>query len=87
MSSSGRRRSVSDWAYVAIAYTVIWGALALYALVLARRVSQAREVSSRLRESLQGARSDTHYPGGDAAEGDGPAGDGDTVVCDVPPAP
>jgi len=45
---------VSNWAYVAIAYTVVWGALAVYALVLARRVTQARRVSRGLRDTLAG---------------------------------
>jgi hypothetical protein len=42
---------VSNWTYVAIAYTVVWGSLAVYALLLARRVSQAREVARRLGEA------------------------------------
>jgi hypothetical protein len=41
---------VSNWAYVAIAYTVVWGSLAIYALILARRVAQARKVTQRLRD-------------------------------------
>ena len=44
---------MSDWAYVAIAYTVVWGSLAVYALVLARRVSQARRVERELQASLE----------------------------------
>lgn len=55
MSCSGRRYSVSNWAYVAIAYTVVWGALAVYALVLARRVTQARRVSRGLENSPAGS--------------------------------
>ena len=51
MSSYGRRRSVSSWAYVALAYTVVWGALAVYALVLARRVRQAQRVADTLHDS------------------------------------
>ncbi|MDQ2741912.1 MAG: hypothetical protein M3Z66_06395 [Chloroflexota bacterium] len=45
---------MSNWAYVAIAYTVVWGALAVYALVLARRVTQARRVSHGLGDTLAG---------------------------------
>lgn len=45
---------MSNWAYVAIAYTVVWGALAVYALVLARRVTQARRVSRGLGDTLAG---------------------------------
>ncbi len=45
---------MSNWAYVAIAYTVVWGALAVYALVLARRVTQARGVSRGLGDALAG---------------------------------
>lgn len=40
---------MSNWGYVAIAYTVVWGSLAIYALLLARRVSQARKVAQQLR--------------------------------------
>lgn len=46
---------MSNWAYVAIAYTVVWGALAVYALVLARRVTQARRVSRGLGNSPAGS--------------------------------
>ena len=46
---------MSNWAYVAIAYTVVWGALAVYALVLARRVTQARRVSRGLENSPAGS--------------------------------
>ena len=63
---------MSDWVYVAIAYTVVWGALALYALVLARRVAQTREVTRRLRESL---------PSDDRSD------EQENSVCDAPPAP
>ena len=41
---------MSSWAYVAIAYTVVWGALAGYAVVLARRVTHAQRVADSLRE-------------------------------------
>jgi CcmD family protein len=40
---------VSEWAYVAIAYTIVWGALAVYAVVLARRVAQAERVAKTMR--------------------------------------
>lgn len=63
---------MSNWAYVAIAYTVVWGSLAVYALLLARRVTQAREVDRVLRDS---ARAET--------EGERQ----DDALCDVPPAP
>jgi hypothetical protein len=46
---------VSSWTYVAIAYTVVWGALAVYALLLARRVAQAKEVERRLEDTDSGA--------------------------------
>ena len=41
---------MSNWAYVAIAYTVVWGSLAVYAVFLARRVAQARKAVQRLRD-------------------------------------
>lgn len=63
---------MSNWGYVAIAYTVVWGALAIYALALARRVTQARRVARSLREATQAS--------GHAEEQDG-------AVCDAPPAP
>lgn len=49
-----RRSSVPDWAYIAIAYTVVWGSLAVYAILLARRVAQTREVARSLNRSLSG---------------------------------
>jgi hypothetical protein len=63
---------VSEWAFVAAAWTIVCGSLAVYAVVLARRVAQAREVARRLREALE--------EGERSVEGDG-------VACDVPPAP
>lgn len=72
MSSSGKRRNVSNWSYVAIAYGVVWGALALYALLLARRVAQARTMADRLHETVQEDRR---------------PGEEDSPVCDAPPAP
>ena len=45
---------MSDWWYVAIAYTIVWASLALYALLLARRVMQAHDVT----EGMQGERTD-----------------------------
>ncbi len=57
MSSSGKRHSVSDWAYVAIAYTAVWGSLAVYAVVLARRVAQAHRVEGELEQALDGEQS------------------------------
>jgi hypothetical protein len=63
---------VSDWVYVAIAFTAVWGALAFYALLLARRVTQAREVADNLRR---------------AAEGTPPVTEQDGTACDAPPAP
>lgn len=53
MSCYGRRPRVSNWGYVAIAYTVVWGGLALYGLLMARRVAQAQRVSERLRGMLR----------------------------------
>jgi CcmD family protein len=43
---------VSDWGYIVIAYVAVWGALAVYALVLARRVRQAEIVARKLRDAL-----------------------------------
>ena len=43
---------MSDWGYVTIAYAVVWGSLAIYAGVLARRLVQARELAKSLREGL-----------------------------------
>jgi hypothetical protein len=63
---------VSDWAYVTIAYTIAWGGVALYALALARRVTQARRLERQLRET---------------ARGDATVPEGDRSVCDVPPVP
>lgn len=63
---------MSNWSYVAIAYIVVWGALAFYALILARRVYQARQFARSLR-----AASESHRP----------VVEQETAVCDAPPAP
>jgi len=63
---------VSNWAYVAIAYTVVWGSLAVYAVLLARRVVQARDVARRMSE---------------VAGADTEAAQADKTVCDGAPAP
>jgi hypothetical protein len=60
---------VSDWAYVTVAYTVVWGSLAVYAVVLARRISRADELATRLR---------------DAIKGEAPSGQ-DSSLCEAPP--
>jgi CcmD family protein len=43
---------VSDWFYVTLAFTIVWGGLALYALMLARRVTQAGRIEQSLRSAL-----------------------------------
>jgi hypothetical protein len=73
MSWFGRSCSVSSWTYVALAYTIVWGALAAYAVVLARRVTQARQVAKHLQETLDRADDEG------AREEDG--------LCDGQPAP
>jgi hypothetical protein len=53
---------MSDWSYVAIAYTIVWGGLAAYALALARRVYQANALDrqlSVLSSASDGGESDT----------------------------
>ena len=69
---------MSDWTYIVIAYLVVWGALAGYALLLARRVSASRAVARALRDATH-----EHAP---AAAGHGGTGE-DSAVCDAPPAP
>lgn len=63
---------MSNWGFVAIAYTLVWGSVAAYAVLLARRVAQARHVTRALQESL---------------ENEMQAVDKDGTVCDTPPAP
>lgn len=41
---------MSDWTYISLAYAIVWGGLAAYALTLARRVYQARVLERRLDE-------------------------------------
>jgi hypothetical protein len=67
---------VSNWGYVTIAYTVVWGSLAVYAIVLARRVSQAREVAARLRDAAYREEA----PTGTAPDGAVQSAAGDTGV-------
>lgn len=61
---------MSEWTYVAAAFTIVWGSIAIYAIILARRVSQAQQVARTLREGL---------------DRQSPALDQDAAVCDVPP--
>ena len=49
---------MSDWVYLVIAFTVVWGGLAIYALVLARRVTQAADVERTLQDGLVEPRQD-----------------------------
>lgn len=63
---------MSNWAYVALAYTVVWGSLALYAVILARRVAQTRESTRRLRDMLAGEEQREQR---------------ENAVCDTPPVP
>jgi hypothetical protein len=60
---------VSNWSYVAIAFIAVWGALAVYALTLARRVTQAARIAEAMREASQVATSAAH----------------ESAVCDAPP--
>jgi hypothetical protein len=62
---------VSNWAYVAIAYTAVWGALAIYGLLLARRVTGARDVENTLQHALDSRSEEVD----------------NAVVCDTPPVP
>jgi hypothetical protein len=71
MNCSGKRPSVSNWGYVAIAYIAVWGALALYALTLAQRVTQARRVAQAMREATSSAPT---------------RAESESVACDTPPA-
>lgn len=48
---------MSNWGYVALAYTVVWGSLAAYAVLLARRVIQARQIARQLRDDFESTRS------------------------------
>lgn len=43
---------MSDWFYVAVAYGAVGGSLAVYVLLLARRVSQATQVAQELKTAL-----------------------------------
>lgn len=61
---------MSDWSYVAVAYTIVWGGLAVYAVVLARRVFQAG-VSERQLRALSAGVSRPDTAGEDAACDDG----------------
>jgi hypothetical protein len=44
---------VSEWGYVAAAFTLVWASLAVYAIALARRVNQAERVDESLREAVE----------------------------------
>lgn len=70
---------MSDWAYLVIAYTVVWGALALYALLLARRVTTATALARALRDAAE-------EEGGSVTQERSSGGE-DGAVCDAPPAP
>jgi hypothetical protein len=63
---------VSDWAYVALAYIVVGGALTIYTALLARRVSQARQLARSLTRGEQPRESQSPRE--------------DSALCDAPPA-
>lgn len=44
---------MSEWGYVAAAFTLVWASLAVYAIALARRVNQAERVDESLREAVE----------------------------------
>ncbi len=69
---------MSNWSYVALAFGVAWTALILYALLLARRVSQAQRIAQTMRAVQQERTEDSV-----ARSPDG----GDSPLCDAPPAP
>jgi hypothetical protein len=43
-----------EWGYVAVSFILVWGALVMYALLLARRVTQAHLVEESLRNAAGG---------------------------------
>ena len=45
---------MSEWGYVAASFILVWAALAGYAIVLARRVTQAQRVQESLRDAVEG---------------------------------
>jgi hypothetical protein len=63
---------MDDWSYVALAYVVVWGAVALYAWTLWHRITQARITAAPSRRGETTSDST-------AAEGD--------LVCDAPSSP
>jgi hypothetical protein len=44
----------SEWGYVAVSFILVWAALVIYALLLARRVTQAQQVEESLRDAAGG---------------------------------
>jgi hypothetical protein len=62
---------MDDWSYVALAYLVVWGAVALYAWTLWHRITRARIAAPPPRH---------------AAASDSTAAESD-LVCDAPSSP
>jgi hypothetical protein len=73
---------VSDWGYVTIAFTVVWGSLAVYAIVMARRVTQAQQVTARLRGALGDP---AHNSGAISPSRSSTADEQDSPLCEAPP--
>lgn len=60
---------MSSWGYVALAYVVVWGSLAAYGLLLARRITQSEKANSGLHDAVE----------------ETPTEEQDSAVCDAPP--
>lgn len=73
---------MSEWSYVVAAYLIVWGALAGYALVLARRVTRTKEVDEALRESEL---RESELREGERREGERHASE--DIQCDGSPVP
>jgi heme exporter protein D len=75
---------MDDWFYVWLAYAVVWGAIALYAWTLQRRIAQARTVAERMRQAAAEDISTAPQQATDAASSTSSQED---PACDAPSVP
>lgn len=47
---------MDDWSYVVLAYAVVWGSIAGYAVILQQRVGRSRASMERARQMIQDSR-------------------------------
>lgn len=68
---------MSNWAYVVVAYSLVWGAMGVYSLLLLRRIGRARRRASQHRDPA----GHEQRSAGDTTQ---VVGEAEKVRCDTP---